>query len=85
MRVVVTKFDDRMTLRDTSRLAIEKIVGDGVILNEQARLDTFTRKCLFATLKKTGTILRALHKHVSVCLCFELRISSLKAFYALLI
>ena len=52
MGVVVMKFDGRMTLRDTSRPAIEKIVGDGVILNEQTRLDTFTRKYLFATPQK---------------------------------
>ena len=37
MRVVVTKFDSRMTPRDTSRLTIEKIGGDEVILFEQAR------------------------------------------------
>ena len=30
IRVVDTKFDSRMTLRDTSRLAIEEIVGDRV-------------------------------------------------------
>ena len=36
MRVVATKLGSRMTFRDTSRLAIEKI-GDEVILSEQAR------------------------------------------------
>ena len=52
MRVVVTKVDGRMTLRNTFRPAIEKIVGDEVILNEQVRLDMFSRECLFATPQK---------------------------------